>query len=80
MKRKHHHCRCCCPKIIVVPFVPRRRKRRIRRSGAAADINQSTSVNGAMSGLINIVIQVPINAGDATALNKSDNNAVTNVV
>lgn len=74
--KKH---RCSCQKIIVVPYIPhRRRKRRIRRT--EAKINQSASVNGPVSGLINIIIQVPINAGDATALNNSDHNSVTNVV
>ncbi len=76
---KKHRCRC--QKIIVVPYVVHRRKRRrIRRAGNAANINQSASVNGPVSGLINIIIQVPINAGDATALNNSDQNSVTNVV
>lgn len=78
MKKRHH---CSCRPIIVIPYVPsrRRRKRRGSRAGTAAGIDQNTAV-GAVSGLINIIIQIPVNAGDATALNKSDNNAVTNVV
>lgn len=74
--------KCChCRRIIIVPFVAfrRRRRRKIKR-GASAKINQSASVNGPVSGLINIIVQVPVNLGDATALNDSDNNSVTNVV
>lgn|GEM_PF-4005674 len=77
MKKKH---RCNCRKIIVLPYVTYRRKRRRIRRSASAKIDQSTSVNGPVSGLINIIIQIPINAGDATALNDSDQNSVTNVV
>lgn len=78
MKR---HSRCRCRQVIIVPYFPRRRrKRRKQRVGTGAEIHQGASVNGAMSGLINIVIQVPINAGDATSLNESDNNAVTNLL
>ena len=77
-KHKHHH--CGCSKIIVVPYIAHRRKRRRIRRASTARIDQSASVNGPVSGLINIIIQVPINAGDATSLNDSDQNTVTNVV
>jgi len=77
MRKKKHR----CSKVIVVPYVVyRRRRRRLRRASTTADINQSASVNGPVSGLINIIIQIPINAGDATALNDSDNNSVTNLI
>jgi len=58
--------------------VRRRRRRRLARA-TVAKINQTNRV-GSMSGLINIPIQIPINLGDATAIQGGRGNSVTNVL
>ncbi|TCS93151.1 hypothetical protein [Hazenella coriacea] len=35
---------------------------------------------GASSGLVNIIVQIPINLGDSTSLNKSNENSLTNTL
>lgn len=65
------------PLIVCVPV--RRRRRRRAGGGAIASINQSQRV-GSVSGLINPVIQIPINLGDATAISNSRGNSVTNLL
>lgn len=72
-----HHKRRRRPVVVCVPI--RRRRHHRRTGGAAAIINQRQRV-GSMSGLLNIPIQIPINLGDATAINNSRNNAVTNIL
>lgn len=63
----------------VICFPVRRRRRRRRRNLTVARINQSQRV-GAMSGLLNIPIQIPINLGDATAIQGGRGNSVTNLL
>lgn len=62
----------------------RRRRRRRRyhftRAGTHAAVNNGASVDGPVSGLINIIIQVPVNTGDATTFDKSHENSLSNVV
>ncbi len=71
MSRKHCN-------VIVVPI---RRRRRRRGTGATvASINQSQRVGGGVSGLINPVVQIPINLGDATAIRGGRGNSVTNLL
>lgn len=64
-----------------IVIVPIRRRRIRRRIGGAtvASINQRQRVGG-VSGLINPVIQVPINLGDATAIRGGRGNSVTNLL
>ncbi len=62
----------------IIVCVPTRRRRRAG-SGAIARINQSQRT-GAVSGLINPVIQIPVNLGDATAISNSRGNSVTNLL
>lgn len=73
-KRRHHH-----HKVICIPFHVRRRHRR-RFDGATAKIKQSQHVGGGVSGLLNPIIQVPINLGDATAIGSGNGNSVTNIL
>jgi hypothetical protein len=42
-------------------------------------VNNSANI-GAVSGLINIIVQVPVNTGDATTLNNSNQNSTTNAL
>lgn len=60
----------------------RRRRRRFRfaRAGARAAVNNGATVDGPVSGLINIIIQVPVNTGDATSFDKSHENSLSNVL
>lgn len=71
--RRRKHC-----DVVVVPVCRRRRRRRVF-GATVAKINQSQRV-GSVSGLINPVIQVPINLGDATAIRGGRGNSVTNVL
>lgn len=66
------HCHCHCRR--------RRRRRRILVSRRTSAIVNNAPRMGASSGLINIPIQIPINLGDATALNRSNGNSQTNVL
>ena len=65
------------PVIVCVP-VSRRRRRRLA-GGAIARIDQRQRV-GSVSGLINPVVQIPINLGDANAISNSRGNSVTNLL
>lgn len=66
------------PIVVCVP-VHRRHRRRVHQGGAISRINQSQRV-GAMSGLVNIPVQIPINLGDSTAMSNSNGNSVTNLI
>lgn len=70
---RHKHC-----DVILVP-IGRRRRRRRGVGATVARINQSQRVGG-VSGLINPVIQIPINLGDATAIRGGRGNSVTNLL
>ncbi|TCW37374.1 hypothetical protein EDC32_10325 [Laceyella sacchari] len=67
-----------------LPFETRRRRRRRRKlsrpaTSTSSNVNNSANI-GAVSGLINIIVQVPVNTGDATTLNNSDQNSTTNAL
>lgn len=64
------------PLIVCVPVA--RRRRRVG-GGAIARINQSQRT-GSVSGLVNPVVQIPVNLGDATAISRSRGNSVTNLL
>jgi hypothetical protein len=63
-----------------VVVVPIRHRRRRRRGGATAAVIRQTQRVGGVSGLINPVIQIPINLGDATAIRGGRGNSVTNLL
>ncbi|SHF40277.1 hypothetical protein SAMN05444392_12117 [Seinonella peptonophila] len=74
-------CRCCRRKIILRK--KRRRRRRIVRAlkkGSSATVDNAARIDGPVSGLINIIVQVPVNLGDATSLNESDQNSLSNAL
>ncbi|WP_147635457.1 hypothetical protein [Risungbinella massiliensis] len=55
----------------------RRRALRLRSKGTTAAVNNSATV-GSVSGLINIIVQVPVNLGDANAFDRIDGSATAN--
>ncbi|MGA8943653.1 MAG: hypothetical protein WB502_13220 [Thermoactinomyces sp.] len=76
------HCRRLLEKYGSLPCSPSRHKKRSapRRSSCKSSINNAATIDGPISGLINIIVQIPINAGDATSLNESNQNAVSNTL
>lgn len=62
------------PVIVCVPVARRR-----RRAIGGARIEQRQRV-GSVSGLINPVVQIPINLGDANAISNSRGNSITNLL
>jgi len=64
------------PVVVCVP-VARRRRRRAVVGGARIEQRQRV---GSVSGLINPVIQIPINLGDANAISNSRGNSITNLL
>jgi hypothetical protein len=70
-------------------FLHRRRRRQRCRDhphpqhrplSLGAHVNNEARVDGPVSGLINIIVQVPVNTGDATSLNDSNQNSLSNVL
>ena len=60
----------------------RRRAIRIRRrvGGSRADVHNVARTGAQSAGLLNLNIQVPINLGDATSMNRSSGNSVSNLL
>lgn len=58
-----------------------RHLRRHRRAlGAKATVNNFARTGPQSAGLVNVNVQVPINLGDAQALNRSHNNSFSNLL
>lgn len=66
-RRRRRHCWCRC----------RRHHDRRNATGAEAAVENTASVEN-VSGLINIIVQVPINLGDANAFNDISGSATAN--
>lgn len=88
-RRRRRKLRFCC--FHCIRLRRKRHRRRIRRLrrfrrhapsriGASAEVQNGASIDGPVSGLINIILQVPVNTGDATSLNESDDNSLSNVL
>lgn len=63
----------------IIVCVPISRRRRRVSGGGVARIDQRQRV-GSVSGLINPVVQIPINLGDANAISNSRGNSITNLL
>lgn len=79
-KRKPTLCRHCRRLLLLKNSPPLKRKRAPRPSSAKSSVNNSAAIDGAISGLINIIVQIPVNVGDSTTLNESDQNSISNAV
>lgn len=76
------HCRLLLKKHRSLSCSPPKPKKRSapRRCSAKSSVNNSATIDGPISGLINIIVQIPINAGDATSLNESNQNSTSNTL
>jgi hypothetical protein len=57
-----------------------RRHHRCDRDGARATVNNKASTGPQSAGVANVNVQIPINLGDATAVNRSCKNSLSNTL